>query len=217
MGTKTHALTRDELGRYIDLITRLSGPLLPYAAIAAIITGTGARIGEVLALRMGDIFDQHGKPLPEITRTLEKKRSSTPVRLSVFFPWDTLGAPVIRWRDEARRRFLISRTSLLFSLRYSGEPMNRVHCWRVHRELLQRAGIDPRGVAFHGIRKTFLTAMCAERERLQGSAGMITVMRSMQKLAGHSRFDTTLDYLQDYIGLPHQQVSDGLLSFLVNW
>lgn len=50
MGYKTRALSRDEFSRYIRVILDAPERELPYASVCCIIMGTGARIGEVLAM-----------------------------------------------------------------------------------------------------------------------------------------------------------------------
>ena len=197
MGTKTHAMGAEGFVKYIDVLNNASGHLLPHAAIIAVIVGTGARIGEVLTMRDRDLFEQDGTPRPNVTRTLEKKRQKTPARLTVCFPWEHLGGPIIRWRAEARKRFLTQPDAALFSIRYDGTPIHRASVLRNANEFLIAAGMNPRGVGMHGIRKTFLREVY--RERIKQGADMMSALRHVQKLAGHARFETTLIYLMDEI------------------
>lgn len=211
MGTKTHALGWDEFRRYVDALNRAEGRLLPYAAACAVIIGTGARVGEAVTLRDRDLFFPDGQPRPEITRTLEKKRGSLK-RLTVAFPWEYLGSPVRRWRAAARERFLLRPDDPVFAVRYRRQPMNRVHVLRCNRELLAAAGINPRGVGLHGLRKTFLRAVY--RQRIHEGDDMMNAIRHVQKLAGHARFETTLIYLMDEIEGSHRDTIQNVFSAL---
>lgn len=216
MGTKTRALTEKEFPEYIRVILAAEGTALPVAAVCAVIIGTGARIGEVLNLTIGDVFDQTGRPLDSIIRTLEKKKCGYAVnrkddrkqRLAAAFPWDVLGGPVIRWRKTIAERFVIpnSKSNLklnLFSTRWSNQPLSRGYCWEINKHFLVKAEINPRGIGFHGIRKSFLSHMYFQRLR-ENSGDPMGALRYVQNLAGHTIFDTTLLYLSDCIARNHR-------------
>lgn len=229
MGTKTHAISRDEMARYLRVLASATGPMLVHAAVCAAVIGTGARIGEVLALRDRDLFSRDGVPLPDVSRGLEKKnrkeagqeetseeeearRKKRAKRLSVAFPWKYLGGPVIRWREVARKSFLLQPDQMIFSVRNNGEPLNQRSARRVQWRFLEMAGISPRGVAFHGLRKSFLREVYYERRR--NGDDMMTALRHVQKLAGHARFETTLLYLMDEIEGNHRETIEGIFEGL---
>ena len=205
MGTLTHALTVDQFRRYMEVIDQVPDRELPAAAVCAVVVGTGARLSEVRGMDVGDLFGPDGKPLERVSRTLSKKRSANPVRKTVFFPWDEVGSAVIRWHALAVRRFFRRADEPLFSVRWGGQPLSELHCWRRNKVFLERAGINPAGVGLHGIRKTFLTVMYYRR--LEAEPGnMMGALRYVQDLAGHGTFEVTLRYLADQITTPHHEL-----------
>lgn len=233
MGTKTRALSADELTRYMRVITNPPEKTLVYAAACAVIMGSGARVGEVLMMRIQDLFDSAGTPKIEVTRTLEKKGGKNfltpaferrlqtvflamglrydpaeitrnvaatnarkrPKRLTVPFPWQQLGAPVIQWRAYVKKFYLRSDDALLFSIRYDGTPIHRRTLLRANRHFLVQAEINPRGVGLHGERKTFLRMIY--RELISSGMREMEAVQQVQKLAGHARIETTILYLFD--------------------
>ncbi|MBS1372074.1 MAG: site-specific integrase [Lentisphaeria bacterium] len=214
MGAKTRPLTEEEFSRFLGVILNPGPHELVYAAIICLILGIGARIGEVLELRDCDAFEPNGSPRRYVTRTLEKKRSKDPQRLSTFFPWEAIGGPVVRWRADVFRRFVFRREDRLFSVRNSGRPVSRYRVWHYNRIFLKRAGIEPRGVALHGLRKTFLTLIYFQRRRA-GCDG-ITALRKVQQLAGHASFEETLHYIGDDVFVSHEQVSADAFNRILN-
>ena len=127
-----------------------------------------------------DLFTPDGTPLERVTRDIEKRR--TAVRLTVPFPWERMGAAVIRWHAAKR----IKGQEQLFIGR------NQKVCYRHQQSLLQRAGLPGTGIGFHGLRKTCLLRFFNAFAR---KWDVTTAWRKTQHLAGHSRIDTTLIYL----------------------
>ena len=116
MSVKTHPIPEDRFADYVaELNSITSGTDLPHAACCAFLLGSGARIGEALAVRMKDLFAADGSPLERVTRPVEKKRQEVH-RLTVTFPWEYLGGPLIAWRrwvscvSAAREGFLRERS-----------------------------------------------------------------------------------------------------------
>ena len=181
MGTMTHSLNRQQTEAYIEVLNHAPDRLLPYAAAAALVLGTGARIGEVLQLRIRDIFDAELRPRERITRSIEKRRQE--VRLAVPFPWERLGAPILR---HLQRKIFKGQDQLFID-------RDRRVCFNHQQQLLRMAGLPPVGVAFHGLRKTCLLRFHDAFARRWGETP--TTWRKVQRLAGHSRIDTTLIYL----------------------
>ena len=180
MGTRTRPLTKEQTDRFIAVLNSAPESELPYAAAAAIALGTGARIGEVLSMRVKDLFAPDGTPLERVTRSVEKRRSD--VRLTVPFPWERMGAAVIRWHQKK----LLKGQEQIFIGR------DRKVCYRHQQILLRMAGLPETSVGFHGLRKTcllrFFNAFAKKWD-------VTTAWRKTQHLAGHSRIDTTLIYL----------------------
>lgn len=117
------------------------------------------------------------------------------VRLTVRFPWDAVGSSLIRWGEECRRVFLIRADEPLFSTRWTRQAMNRRSILRANGRLLAAAGVDTLRVGLHGLRKTFLRKVL--REELAAGRDKFDAIRTVQKLAGHARIETTMIYLQD--------------------
>lgn len=201
MGTKTHRITDQEFADYLRVLRDAKAGMLVFAALDCVIAGTGARIGEALDLAEKDLFDANGKPLERVTRNVEKKRRL--YRYAIEFPWGLLGGPVIDWRREAiRRRMILHREDKLFSVRVSGKPLSQRYCREKHAAILRHAGINPRGVAFHGIRKTFLSIMFFQRLR-EADGDFWGALKYVQELACHESPETTLRYLADCISRRH--------------
>lgn len=185
MGTRTRPMTQEETERFIQVLNEAPEAELPYAAAAAIALGTGARIGEVLQMRVKDLFAPDGTPRERVTRSVEKKRKDD--RLTVIFPWGRMGEAVRRWY----RAKIIKGQDQLFIDR------NQKVCYRHQQKLLRMAELPARGIAFHGLRKTCLLRFHSQFARRWGEAP--TTWRKVQKLAGHSRIDTTIIYLDPYL------------------
>lgn len=119
------------------------------------------------------------------------------VRLTVPFPWEAVGKSLIRWGEECRRQFLIRPEEPIFSVRWTRQAMNRRCILRANRRLLELAEVDPERVGLHGIRKTFLRRVL--QEEIRKGRDKFDAVRTVQKLAGHARIETTLIYLEDEI------------------
>ena len=211
MGYKMRPLDEMEKSRFLDLIRDPPETELVYAAIAAVALGTGGRISEVLEMRVRDLFDGKGNPLPRISRSIRKVRRNDDERpdprVTRLFPWALLGDPVIRWHQEAKRRFAVRDGDHLFSLRWDNRPINKVTAWRHQRALLVAAGAPATGIAFHGIRKTTLRGVYKKCIEKTGD-GFLAARQTMD-LSGHARVDTLMAYLFDDSG---DAAEDALLS-----
>ena len=192
MIVKTRALCDEEAQRYVGVLRDAEGSELIYAAVCAVCIGIGARIGEVLTLRNADVLTPAGEVREKIRRKVEKKRKT-------FYQEAVFCDPVLRsivQRYAASERRLsrwMSPDALFFTARWDGPAITYRAAWGHNRALMRRAGIDPRGVAFHGQRKTFLTAVFRQVHRDTGD--MFTALRTVQRMAGHKSVDTTLAYL----------------------
>lgn len=182
MGTRTRPLTRQQTEAFIEVLNNAPESELPYAAAAAIALGTGARIGEVLSMRVKDLFAPDGTPLERVTRSVEKRRSD--VRLTIPFPWERMGAAVIRWHQKK----IIKGQEQIFIGR------DRKTCYYHQQRLLRRAGLAATGTGFHGLRKTCLLRFYKAFASKYGEHNP-SVWRKVQRLAGHTRIDNTLIYL----------------------
>ena len=196
MSVKTHPLPADRFVDYISLLASVDQmPLLPHAACCAFLLGSGARISEALTLRMRDLFAADGTPLERVTRTVMKKKGGKVVRLTVAFPWEYIGAPLIAWRRWVQRNMASGPDDFLFCRRWSGEPMSRHALRRGNVRMLDKLGIPWRGVGLHGLRKTILRKIL--RDQLDQGRNWLEAVRYCQEYACHERIDTTIRYLAD--------------------
>lgn len=134
--------------------------------------------------------------------------------MTVEFLWDEIGTPIARWRERAIKMFAIGPEEKLFSVRWNNASISYNYLWRKQRAFLERAGIDPAGVAFHGIRKSFLSTMFYQRVEENGGDFM-GALRYVQQLAGHESFEMTLRYLSDCIDRSHYETSKNAISKLL--
>lgn len=194
MSVKTRPIPEDRFRDYVDLLASVrEGKFLLYAACCAFLLGTGARIGEALTVRIRDVFAADGTPRERVTRNVEKARADK--RITVSFPWQYIGAPIVAWRAWVVRHRAAEPDDYLFSVRWDGAPVDRTTAWRGQRQLLDSLGIPWRGVALHGLRKTILRRILADR--IAAGSSWIEAMRYCQQVAGHARLETTIRYLVD--------------------
>jgi len=194
MSVKTHPIPEDRFMDYVAELNRIrDGVDLPHAACCAFLLGSGARIGEALTVRIRDVFAPDGTPKERVTRNVEKARADR--RITVTFPWQYLGGPIVAWHGWITRHRAAGPEDFLFSLRWSGGPISRFSLHRGNRRLLDRLGIPWRGVGLHGLRKTILRRILADQ--IREGRSWIEAMRYCQQFVGHDRLDTTIRYLVD--------------------
>ena len=193
MIVRTRPLKTEEAARYVDVMRGASERDSMYAAMAALAIGTGARIGEVLALRTADVLEPNGRLKERIRRKMLKKRTATVYREAWFIDAE-LRKIVERYIESPRRESLyLGGEALFFAAGITGKaiPYNKV--WRHNRRFLGAAGLQTNGVAFHGLRKTFLSKVY---EKIYADTGdMLKALTFAQKLAGHKSINTTILYL----------------------
>lgn len=188
MGYCMRRLTDDEFLRYIAVLESAPKNEAVYAAICVLCLATGARIGEVLGTRLRDIVDPDTLDARErVSRRVEKRRG-TKIR-TVYFP--------------PRFRQIIERAAGLAVMR-GVQPDGQIFkvcwktAWRHNRTFLRRAGLPVTGVAFHGLRKTYLTR--AFREKMAETGDTFASLKFVQELAGHAEFNNTVRYIIADIG-----------------
>lgn len=188
MGYCMRRLTDAELLRYIDVLESAPKSEAVYAAISVLCLATGARIGEVLSVRLRDVVDPDTLDARErVARRVEKRRS-VKIR-TVYFP--------------PRFRPIIERAAGLAVMR-GVTPDGQIFkvcwksAWRHNRAFLRRAGLPVTGVAFHGLRKTYLTR--AFREKMAETGDTFASLKFVQELAGHAEFESTIRYIVADIG-----------------
>lgn len=193
MIVRTRPLKTEEAARYIEVLNGVPERDSGFAAIAALAIGTGARIGEVLAMRTADVLEPDGHLKERIRRKVLKKRTATVYREAWFID-PALRKIVTRYIDSPRRPSLyLGGDALFFAGGITGKAIDYRKAWRHNRRFLGSAGLPTTGVAYHGLRKTFLSKVY---EKIYAETGdMLKALTFVQKLAGHNSINTTILYL----------------------
>lgn len=196
MIVRTRPLTTEEAARYVKVLcaAALCDRYSIYSSVAALAIGTGARIGEVLAMRNADVLDlQNGRVRDKVRRKIEKKRGQIVYKEAPFCDPVLWGVVQTYAYKLGRMSAYMPADGKFFTVRWNGAKLTYKSAWENNRKFLLAAGIDPHGVAFHGLRKTFLTAVFREIYRQSGD--MLKALTCAQKLAGHENINTTIVYL----------------------
>lgn len=193
MSNRTRPMQTAEAVRYVRILAEAPEREAAYAAMAALAIGTGARIGEVLAMRTMDVLEPDGRIREQVRRKLLKKRNVTIYR-EAHFTDPVLREIVRRYADSPRRPSLyLGGSAPFFAVGISGRALHYKTAWHHNRHFLQLAGLPLRGIGFHGLRKTFLSKVYSRVYR--GSGDMMQALTFAQKLAGHNSINTTIRYL----------------------
>lgn len=193
MNNRTRPMKTSEAARYVEILKKASEREAAYAAMAAIAIGTGARISEVLSLRTLDVLEPTGKLKDQIRRKVKKKRNAIVYR-DAYFIDPMLRKIVERYVGSPRRASLyLPGNANFFAAGISGKAIPYYKAWRHNRRFLGAAGLPMTGLAFHGLRKTFLSKVY---EKIYADTGdMLKALTFVQKLAGHESLNTTIIYL----------------------
>jgi site-specific recombinase XerD len=142
---------------------------------------TGARISELLALNVGDVW-QYGKPVA----ILELKKAITKGKRTRQIPLNEQAKEVIteliKWKDSQGEDQ--SHNAPLFLSR-KGKRLSRYQVHRILKESFQLSECSGK-VSTHSMRKTFATGLLTSGNNL----------RAIQVLLGHASLSTTEKYLQ---------------------
>ena len=145
----------------------------------------GMRIGEVAALKMGDVIDRNGEIVPEIHLSAEqtKGKHARGVVLSARMRQEL--DDYLRWLRKARLNMLAKddkRSLPLFpTQKRSGFNANTAcyHLFMLYRD----AGFE--GASSHSGRRSFLTNL----------SNKAVPLKVMMELAGHRQAQTTMRYV----------------------
>ncbi|MGH7547401.1 MAG: site-specific tyrosine recombinase XerD [Gemmatimonadales bacterium] len=148
---------------------------------------TGARVSELVGLKLQDILYEEG-----LARILGKgsKERIVPVGRRA------LGAVALYTR-EIRPRFDRGKGRGVLFLNARGGPLSRVGAWTIIKRAARQAGLTKR-VTPHSLRHTFATHL------LEGGADL----RAVQEMLGHADLATTQLYThvdRDYLRTVHRQ------------
>lgn len=173
-------LTVEEIDRLIAAPGRDTPEGLRDAAMLELMYGSGLRVSELIALRMGDLDLTAG-----VVRPFGKgnKERQAPVG-------ERVGKLLAEYLDKVRPSFhgampiaLGRHTADAVFLTSHGGPMTRTHFWRLIKEYADAAGID-KSISPHTLRHTFATHLLA------GGADV----RAIQEMMGHASVETTQRY-----------------------
>ena len=156
-------------------------------AILELAYATGARVSELVGMKIQDVFQQEG-----IARLFGKgaKQRLVPVgrrALSAVALYASSGRSAIDRGKSGGRLFLNAR----------GGPLSRVGAWGIIKQAAKRAGLTKR-VTPHTLRHSFATHL------LEGGADL----RAVQEMLGHADLATTQLYThvdRDYLRSVHRK------------
>lgn len=183
-----HLITQEEASRMYELL-----PTARDKMIFKLLLQTGARIGEVLALRIGNV------PIPdnsEPVSILPHVKSKGGYR-DIYIPTkllEELDEYILQYRSSvsANHDFIFT----VQQAQYRGKPVSYRGLYEVFRRIGKQAGIN---FKFHDTRHTFVTGLV--------ESGMdISVVRI---IAGHKHVTTT----QQYVTLSNEYVAQSLMRY----
>jgi len=169
-------LTKQELKRLLD-VTRGGSRYVERDVTMLLLTHwCGLRVGEVAALRIGDVVDESGAVKSEIVLAAAMTKSKRARR--IFVP-KTMQQQLKRYVSELCQ---ISREHYLFSTQKNSHFTANTATQHLQR-LYARAGIV--GATSHSGRRTWLTELSAK------GVGV----RVLAEMAGHASIQTTQRYI----------------------
>jgi integrase/recombinase XerD len=173
--SQAKTLTPEELEQVLAYIATRSYALRNRVML---LTGmwSGARVGEIASLKVGDVMNAAGKVKAEIRLTADQTKGRHP--RTVFLPQklrDELQAylDLRQTKDLAQPLFITAGRNA-----FSANVMTQHFHW-----LFKRAGID--GASSHSMRRTFITTLAAK------GVGV----RVLASLAGHLDYRVTMRYI----------------------
>ena len=166
-------LSIDEVNALINAVSRNDEYGKRDRAILEFLYSTGARISEMIDVRIGDIF--FGE---QIVRLFGKGRKERYVPIS-----KTATKLCEDYLNNGRAKLLQYHQNNIMFLNRFGNKLSRMGCWKIIDKYASEAGIKTH-VSPHTLRHSFATHM------LQGGANL----RVVQTLLGHSSISTTQIY-----------------------
>ena len=147
---------------------------------------TGYRISELLAMRIGDVWD--GKMMrTSVTVSRENMKGK---RFSRSMPLHRSATETIYfWIKEAEMTAPDCERKPLFPSRKGAASMTAISAWRILHQAANWAGISTERLGTHSFRKQFATTMWL-------SPFVNRDMAKMSRLLGHAHFSSTIRYLQ---------------------
>jgi len=166
-------LSEDEAARLVEAPDPGTPVGLRDRALLEVLYATGGRASEIAGLATDDLHADHG-----FVRVLGKGGKERLVPLG-----DQAAAALARYLAHGRPALVRRPTSRVF-LSTRGNPMGRCAVWKVVRDHVVKAGLDPERTSTHTLRHSFATHLL-----LRGAD-----LRSVQELLGHASIQTTQRY-----------------------
>ena len=162
----------------------------------AIARYTGERFGAICQLKIGDVYDEFGNALPEISfRANTRKASPDGTRQSKQVPIiDRFKDALVAYHPKS-----CDRDAWLFpSPIKDGRSITWSAADKWLRLAVASAGMEHRGISGHSLRRSFITKLY--------EAGID--LHAIQQITGHK----SVAVLQKYIGSNHRKIRDALRS-----
>lgn len=166
-------LSIEEVDSLINTVDRTDEYGTRDRAILEFLYSTGARISEMIGVRIGDLYLDE-----KIVRLFGKGRKERYVPIS-----QTALNYCERYIENARPKLLQYKQNNILFLNRFGNKLSRMGCWKIIDKYAQQSGIKSH-VSPHTLRHSFATHL------LQGGANL----RIVQELLGHSSISTTQIY-----------------------
>jgi len=166
-------LSIEEVDTLINAVERTDEYGTRDRAILEFLYSTGARISEMIDVRIGDLYLDE-----KIVRLFGKGRKER------YVPISQIALTYCKnYIDNARQKLLKYKQSNILFLNRFGNKLSRMGCWKIVNKYANQAGIKSH-VSPHTLRHSFATHL------LQGGANL----RIVQTLLGHSSISTTQIY-----------------------
>lgn len=154
---------------------------------------TGERFGAIAQLRVSDVYDDHCKPLQEITFPASIRKASPDGSRSTrqMICYERLADGLSAHRPKSCDRLWLFPSSIK-----TGQPITWSAADKWLRAAVERAGLEHRGISGHSLRRSFITKLY--------ESGMD--IHAIQQITGHK----SISVLQKYIGKNPAKLKEAL-------
>lgn len=152
---------------------------------------TGFRIGELMSLKVADVYHRGGvNDVLQVPKRFMKGNHPRPPKK--IFP--EAKYYLEEWYSELRDRYKATLRSHVFVSKKGGalEPDS---VWRIINKAAKEAGINPQGVGTHSMRKTFSNTVYDYWVDRAREGARVEPMRMVQLELGHSNIEDTYRYM----------------------
>jgi integrase len=169
----------------VDLVSRSFGGVYADRDKALFLLGvkSGFRIGELLSLRVGDVW-QHGRLVDRVTVQRQHMKNKREGRTVLLHP--DAKAALATWLMTLRQLTTGAPQTYVFQSRKGvNRPISQVQAWRILHDAVTTNELTGK-VGTHAMRKTF-----ANRVYQQLNHDLVKTQRAM----GHKNINSTVAYL----------------------